>query len=73
MASYRIYLLDGAGRILRAADAQCASDEAAYEAARGFLGRNGQAEVWQGTRCLGQVTVPPPVPEPRTAGQFVIH
>ena len=57
MDDYRIYLLDGAGRIVSGADSQCPSDEAARAAAAAMLGSSGQAEIWQGVRCVGRVAI----------------
>ncbi len=56
MTEYRIYLLDGSGRIVKAYDETCDRDAGAFEAARGILPAGGEAEVWQGTRCLGRVS-----------------
>jgi hypothetical protein len=56
MIEYRIYLLDGGGRIVKGFDETCESDDEAIEAARGMLPAGGEAEVWQGTRCLGRVS-----------------
>ena len=59
MDDYRIYLLDGAGRIVSGADSQCRDDEAACEAALALAGERGEAEVWQGVRCVGRVSRSP--------------
>ncbi len=53
MASYRIYTLNRAGRIVTAADAECTNDEAAFTWAATTLGPNASIELWQGTRCVG--------------------
>jgi hypothetical protein len=52
---YRIYFLDGAGRIASATEADCDSDDAALSTARCQLEADALAEVWQLARCLGQV------------------
>ena len=56
MDDYRIYLLDGAGRIISGTDRQCMSDDEASAAARALAGEWGEAEVWQGVRCVGRVS-----------------
>jgi hypothetical protein len=56
MADYRIYLLDDDGRIVSAYNRMYGSDDEACDAAGRGLGMGGQAEVWQGIRCLGRVT-----------------
>ncbi len=53
MASYRIYTLNRAGRIITASDADCINDEAAFTWAATTLGPHASIELWQGTRCVG--------------------
>ncbi len=60
MDDYRIYLLDGAGRIISGTDRQCMSDDEASAAARALAGEWGEAEVWQGVRCVGRVSATMP-------------
>ncbi len=55
MRSYRIYSLNDHGRIAAADDVMCPGDEAALAYAEVIFGRGVKAEIWQGTRCLGQV------------------
>ena len=59
MDDYRIYLLDGAGRIVNGTDSQCPSDDAARATATAMLGGSGEAEIWQGVRCVGRVAIDP--------------
>jgi hypothetical protein len=54
---YRIYKLNGAGSIMDATDAVCGSDEDAREFAKASLPVGARAEVWSGTRFVGQVFV----------------
>ncbi len=68
MAEYRIYLLDNVGRIVSASSRPCASDAEACEAAREGLAISGQAEVWQGIRCIGRVYGLPPQERSTAAG-----
>jgi hypothetical protein len=56
MANYRIYMLDGAGRVLTGSDVSCQSDEAAFAWARVTLGMDASAEIWCGARCVGRVS-----------------
>jgi hypothetical protein len=65
MANYRIYHLDGAGRILSGSDAQCTNDQEACAAAESGLKAREQAEVWVGTRCVGRVRGGPQSPRPK--------
>jgi hypothetical protein len=53
--AYRIYLLNRAGQIASAADADCTHDTEAFACAAATLGNDGAAEVWQGSRCVGQI------------------
>ena len=55
MTKYRIYQVDH-GHIVSRSDANCASDREACELAQRMLEGAGQAEVWDGPRCLGRVS-----------------
>ena len=55
MTKYRIYQVD-CGHIVSRHDANCASDQEACELAQRTLDGVGQAEVWDGPRCLGRVS-----------------
>ncbi|MBA3512223.1 hypothetical protein [Sphingomonas sp.] len=55
MPEYKLYCLDGAKRIARAADVlRAESDEQAVAAARG-LGRASACEIWQGRRLVATI------------------
>ena len=55
MPEYKVYCLDGAKRIARAADVLCAdSDEQAVAAAR-TLGKASACEIWQGRRLVATI------------------
>jgi hypothetical protein len=56
MSVYRIYMLDGAGRVLTGSDATCANDEAARTWASTTLGGDAQAEIWEADRCVGRIS-----------------
>ena len=58
VTEYRIYRLDEQGRIISGHDAACASDEEARQRALASLCGSPHAEIWHGTRCLGQVSGP---------------
>jgi hypothetical protein len=63
MPSYRIYCLDGAGKVWAAEWIEAEDDNAALEAARQFT-KAVQCEVWQGQRVVGRVVLgPDPVEE----------
>lgn len=54
MAGYRLYRLDGAGRISAAEWIEAADDAAATAQARALC--NGSTlEIWVGSRCVGRV------------------
>jgi hypothetical protein len=53
---YRIYLLRADDHIGRAYDFECDSDEQAYDAIAGVIGDFPSAEVWCGTRHVGNWT-----------------
>ena len=56
MTHYRIYPLNPAGRITGGGvDVVCADDLAAYRHARYMLADSGRAEVWSGSRYVGEV------------------
>jgi hypothetical protein len=55
MPEYKLYRLDGAKRIARAADVLSAdSDEQAVAAAR-RLAKTGACEIWQGRRLVATI------------------
>ncbi|HET6942227.1 MAG TPA: hypothetical protein VFH89_08705 [Sphingomicrobium sp.] len=58
MPSYRVYCLDGAGKVWAAEWIEADDDAAALEAARQFT-RAVQCEVWQGQRAVGRVALKP--------------
>lgn len=57
IADYRIYLLDGDGRIVTGSGVSCGDDQDACVQAQQMLDgtSSNQAEVWTGTRCIGRV------------------
>jgi hypothetical protein len=57
IAHYRIYLLDGIGTILSAVDTDCPDDATVRVTVHGLLRANDEAEIWQGTRLLGRVSI----------------
>lgn len=56
MAHYRIYPLNSRGGFVGRTDAECTSDQEARELAQRMLDGHGQAEVWEGPRCVGRVS-----------------
>ena len=54
MSAYRVYCLDGAGKVLAAEWIEAETDSAALDSARRFE-RAVRAEVWQGQRLVGRV------------------
>lgn len=52
---YRFYILDQAGAFFDVADALCANDDAAREAAELKLGRAPAIQVWQQGRFIARV------------------
>ena len=54
MAAYRVYCLDGAGKVWAAEWIDAADDAAALESARHF-NQAVHCEVWQGQRLVGRV------------------
>jgi hypothetical protein len=58
MPSYRVYCLDGAGKVWAAEWIEADDDAAALEAARQFT-KAVQCEVWQGQRVVGRVALRP--------------
>lgn len=53
MASYRVYFLNGQGRIMRAVDLACDTDDEAVAQARDLA--SGQAvELWDRARLIGR-------------------
>ena len=58
MPAYRVYCLDGAGRVLAAEWIEADDDAAALESARQFT-KAVQCEVWQRQRLVGRVDLDP--------------
>jgi hypothetical protein len=58
MPAYRVYCLDGAGKVWAAEWIQAESDSAALGAAREFAG-SAHCEVWLGQRLVGKVEPQP--------------
>jgi len=56
MANYRIFMINGAGRILTASDVECLTDGAAFAWAGATLGTDASAEIWRGATCIGSVS-----------------
>jgi hypothetical protein len=56
MTRYRIHVINEAGRVAVSREISRATDEQAREAAKRDLKAGGQAEVWAGERCVGQVS-----------------
>ena len=54
MPAYRVYCLDGAGKVWAAEWMEAESDSAALNAARQFAG-SPHCEVWLGGRLVGKV------------------
>ena len=54
MPAYRVYCLDGAGKVWAAEWIEAADDAAALQSARGF-DKAVRCEVWQGQRLVGRV------------------
>lgn len=69
MPSYRIYQLDRGGRILSGSYADCSTDADAYALAESMLGVTDQAEIWLGTRRVGQIAPPLVAPGPQPTVQ----
>jgi len=62
MSAYRVYCLDGAGKVWAAEWIDAADDAAALETARGFS-KAVHCEVWQGQRLVGRVDPDRIIPE----------
>ena len=61
MRRYRIYPLNLANHIAAfGSDVDCVDDHEACALAQEMLGGDGQAEVWQGARYVGQVSASEP-------------
>ena len=58
MPSYRVYCLDGAGKVWAAEWIEAGDDAAALKSARQFT-EAVQCEVWQGQRLVGRVDLKP--------------
>lgn len=58
MPSYRVYCLDGAGKVWAAEWIEADDDPSALDAARQFT-KAVQCEVWQGQRVVGRVDPKP--------------
>ena len=57
MAAYRVYCLDGAGKVWAAEWIEADSDSAAIECARQFEDAV-RCEVWQGQRLVARLDLP---------------
>jgi hypothetical protein len=57
MPEYKLYRLDGAKRIARAAELLSADDDDQALAAARKLARSGSFEVWQGRRLVATIPV----------------
>ena len=55
MAEYKLYRLDGAKRIARAADVLSADSDGAALAAARTLTKSGSFEIWQGRRLVATI------------------
>ena len=56
MPEYKLYRLDGAKRIARAAEVLSAdSDDQALAAARSLTSADGACEIWQGRRLVAKI------------------
>lgn len=62
MSAYRVYCLDGAGKVWAAEWIEADDDAAALESARQFT-KAVQCEVWQGQRMVDRVNLKPRQPE----------
>ena len=61
MRSYRLYCLDGTGRITGAAELiEVLDDEEAVAAARA-LAKPSRCEIWLGRRFVATIPAPPPL------------
>lgn len=60
MASYLVYTLNPAGRIVNGTDANCANDAEAVAWAMKTTGDGAPAEIWQGARLVGRAVIKPP-------------
>lgn len=58
MAEYRLYSLDKSRRIVRAAPAECVSDQEALQMAQSVAAAGQDIEVWQRDRRVGLITRP---------------
>lgn len=58
MASYRIYCIDGTGKISLADWIEADSDEAAIARARAVKDAAGKCEIWQHTRLVARINGP---------------
>jgi hypothetical protein len=56
--AYRVYHLDGAGKVSSAEWIEAADDDSAIESAR-RLKKTARCELWQGSRLIGTVDEPP--------------
>jgi hypothetical protein len=63
MSAYRVYCLDGAGKVWAAEWIEADDDSSALESARQFI-KAVQCEVWQGQRLVGRVSLKPDQQEP---------
>ena len=62
MSAYRVYCLDGAGKVWAAEWIEAEDDSAALAAAREINGAV-RYEIWEGQRLVGRIQVDPQISE----------
>ncbi|MCH8615828.1 hypothetical protein LZ016_06910 [Sphingomonas sp. SM33] len=62
MSAYRVYCLDGAGKVWAAEWIEAEDDSAALAAAREINGAT-RYEIWEGQRLVGRIQVDPQISE----------
>lgn len=62
MPAYRVYRLDGDGRISGADWIEAAADDSALEEAQRQSEGSSRYELWQGSRLVGRILDEPPSP-----------
>jgi len=65
--NYRLYRIDGAGRISTAEWIEAANDRAASEQAASLCPDGGSVELWARDRLIARVDLPRPTGEPAPA------
>lgn len=58
MPKYRIFALDGRGRVVDSSSATCADDKEACLLLENTLKMGTRAEVWSGTRFVAKLVLP---------------